>query len=80
MAVKKPIQKLLESLLPLGARYGEFSDKSASWVSIEDAQFEICFTFDGAGKKIEKIMVSKKIYQVVDQKMICKIQTNEAKD
>jgi hypothetical protein len=70
MAIKKPIEKLHEVI---GGTMDRFSDNSASWVAIENKHFEICFVFDGGGKKLESIKVSKKIYQVVDQKIIAQI-------
>ena len=67
MAIKKAIDKLHEVV---GGCKDSFSDGSASWVLIENRNFEICFTFDGAGKKLGSIQVARKIYQVVDQEML----------
>ena len=70
MAAKKAIEKLHEAI---GGNRGSFSDGSGSWVAIEDEHFEICFSFDGSGKKYNGVRVCKKIYQVVDQETIAQI-------
>lgn len=70
MAIKKAIDKLHEVI---GGNKDRFSDGSASWVVVENDQFELCFTFDGNGKKLDDIKISKKIWQVVDQKIITTI-------
>lgn len=52
----------------------KFSDKSASWVFLEDSKFTVCICFDGKGEKFTHITIAEKIYQVVDEKVIGKIQ------
>lgn len=74
MAIKKAIDKLHEVV---GGNKDTFSDGSASWVAVENENFEVCFTFDGSGKKLTDIKISQKIWQVVDQKMITTIKPNQ---
>ena len=70
MARLKNVEKLAQII---GGNADQFSDGSGTWVSLEDENFEICFSFDGKGNKFEGVRVSKKIYQVVDQKTIALI-------
>lgn len=57
----------------LGATVGIPSDKSSTWVAIEDENFSICLCFDGAGQNFERVTVSKKIYEVVNEEMIAEV-------
>jgi len=67
MPRKKDIQKLAEVL---GAVPDGFSDGSASWVRVENAKYAIDFVFDGKGLKLQDIKIGKKIWEVVDEKIV----------
>jgi hypothetical protein len=67
MAIKKAIDKLHEVI---GGNKGSFSDNSGSWVHIENDNFSISFSFDGTGKKFERILITQKVWQVVDEKTV----------
>lgn len=67
----KNIQKVAAAL---GLEWDKHSDDSASWILLEDKNFSINICFDGKGEKFESIQVAKKIYQVVDEKIIAKIE------
>lgn len=71
MARLKNVEKLAQLI---GGRAEQFSDNSGTWVSLEDENFEICFSFDGKGNKFEGVRVSQKIYEVVEYKTIALIQ------
>jgi hypothetical protein len=57
----------------LGGTVESFSDKSATWVNIENKKFSLNIQFDGTGKEFEKITISEKVYAVVDEKVIATI-------
>ena len=76
MAAKKAIEKLHDVV---GGNLGYLSDGSGSFVAIENRDFEICFSFDGKGKTYEGCSIAKKIWQVVDQEMISKINPSNQK-
>jgi hypothetical protein len=65
-ARKKAIDKLQELI---GGEAGSLGDGSGSWVRLENNDYSIDFSFSGDGKTFEKIMVAKKIWQVVDEKV-----------
>lgn len=66
----KPIEKVAQIL---GGSVDKFSDGSQSWVLIEDKDWSINICFDDKGDKFEHITIAKKIYQVVDEKVIARI-------
>lgn len=81
MAVKSKLVKLFEALSDsnfIKCEADSFSDNSASWVNIEDNNFSICFCFDHKGKKLESIKIAKKIWQVVDEKVVISISEPKA--
>jgi hypothetical protein len=57
----------------LGCSWDKFSDESSSWIVFEDKDHVINISFDGDGKKFTGISIARKIYQVVDEKIIAKI-------
>jgi len=71
MARLKNIEKVAQGI---GGVINRFSDDSASWVLIEDKDFSICITFDGKGDKFRHITIAQKIYQVVDEKVIARVE------
>ena len=71
MARLKNIEKVAQGI---GGAINRFSDDSASWVFIEDKDFSICITFDGKGDKFRHITIAQKIYQVVDEKVIARVE------
>lgn len=73
MARQRNIEKLA---LAIGGKVESFPDGSASWVSIENENYSICFSFDGKGNNYEGVRVCQKIYQVVDEKTIALIEAN----
>lgn len=66
----KPIEKVAQIL---GGSIDSFSDGSQSWVLIEDKNWSINICFNDKGDKFEHITVGRKIYQVVDEKVIARI-------
>lgn len=64
---EKAIDKLSKIL---NAEKDKFSDNSASWVRVENDNYSIDFVFDGNGNTLEDIKVAKKVYQVVNEKII----------
>lgn len=67
MAKKKNIQKVAEGL---NAEYEFMSDGSGSFISIENKTHSLCISFDGKGEVFTDISIAKKIYEVVDEKII----------
>lgn len=76
MAQKKLKQPTTLELVAeaLGATIDRFDDGSGSWCTLEnnDHVIELCFT--GSGQTFEEVIVSKKVYDVVDIKMITRIE------
>jgi hypothetical protein len=76
MPKKSNIQKVAEGL---GLEVERCSDGSASWVSLEDHNHAICIEFCGKGNQFTSIVISEKIYQVVDEKRIAKVGPRSSK-
>ena len=76
MPKKSNIQKVAEGL---GLEVDRCSDGSGTWVLLEDDQHSICIEFCGKGQEFTGIEVSKKIYQVVDEKRIAKVGPRSSK-
>lgn len=70
MARLKNIEKVAQAL---GGTIDRFHDGSQSWFLVEDKEWSICICFNDKGDKLEHITVAKKIYQVVDEKVIAKV-------
>lgn len=67
---KTNIQKVSEAFnLPIE----RFGDGSGTWVTVEDDKHVITISFNGKGNVFEGISIHKKIYQVVDSKLIAEI-------
>lgn len=74
MAAKlKNIEKVAKAV---GGEIGKFSDNSLSWVVVENKDYSLNICFDGKGEKFQHITVAKKIYQQVDEEVICRIRNN----
>ena len=71
MARLKNIEKVAQGI---GGDINRISDDSASSVFIEDQDFSICITFDWKGDKFRHITIAQKIYQVVDEKVIARVE------
>jgi len=59
--------------LAMDCKWNQFSDGSASWVEFETKTHAINICFDGKGDKFTDIVISEKIYQVVDEKVIARL-------
>ncbi len=64
------VQKVAEAL---GVDAGRASDKSASWVVVENDEHSICISFTGDGEEFDSISVCEKVYQVVEEKVVVKV-------
>lgn len=56
----------------IGGVVEKFSDGSGSWIALENDNYTICISFDFKGSNFQQISVARKIYQVVDEKIITK--------
>ena len=57
----------------LGGQPNSFNDGSGTWILFENDKHSIHMCFDGKGDKFEGIMISEKIYKVVEEKVIVSI-------
>ncbi len=67
---KTNVQKVADAI---GGIVEGFSDKSLTWIHLEDDKHVVNIEFDGKGNKFIGITVHKKIYQVVDEELIAEI-------
>ena len=73
MAAKlKNIEKVANIL---GGTIDSFSDNSASWVLLKNQNHTICICFDGKGDKFTHITVGENVWQIVDEKVIARIES-----
>ena len=71
MKRKTNVELLAEILGIESDRFGEkFGEKSESWATIMNKDFAITFVFDGDGQKFEKLLLSERVWDVVDEKLI----------
>ncbi len=69
----KRLTNVEKTALAMGCEWDKFSDNSASWVNFETKTHAVNIMFDGKGDKFTDIIISEKIYQVVDEKVIARI-------
>lgn len=58
----------------LGGEIESFSDGSARWINIENKEHSIIISFDGKGDKFTDITIYKKIYGVVEEIEVLRIE------
>lgn len=58
----------------LGGEVESFNDNSASWINIENKEHSIIISFDGKGDKFTDITIYKKIYGVVEEIEVLRIE------
>jgi hypothetical protein len=57
----------------IGGEVCSFNDGSCTWIHFENEKYGIEITFDGKGNKFTEIMVSEKIYGIIDEKIIMRV-------
>ena len=74
MKKKETKKKNVDIVAEIVGRESEsFTDGSQTWVRLENDKHVINICFDGKGDKFEGIMISEKIYEFVDEKVIVNI-------
>lgn len=58
----------------IGGKIESFSDNSSSWIIIENKDHSVIISFDGKGNKFTDITMYKKIYGVVEEVELLRIE------
>jgi hypothetical protein len=63
----------------LGGTVHSYSDNSLTWVSIDNDKFRVEIEFDSTGKDFEGVVISEKIYAVVNEKVVARLEKRKSK-